>query len=126
MWLTPFSSQQRVCLSLLMHVPTSISGLQIWNYARTPSRGARKISICADNLLVCAGELHCAQDEGGVDTVVLCSPDVWQPPQGFNARPVPRERVGLINADSSSYKAKPAAVVPTPSDRPTTSIGQCF
>lgn len=58
MWLAPLKRTPPNSVELVFDEPTTISCMHIWNYSRTPSRGARDIEIYVDDLLVYQGILH--------------------------------------------------------------------
>jgi len=62
MWLAPWVRQPHNSVEFFFDEPTHISCVHFWNYARTPSRGARDIEIYVDDLLVYQGILR--QEDG--------------------------------------------------------------
>eukprot|EP00002_Diphylleia_rotans_P001000 TRINITY_DN10545_c0_g1_i1.p1 TRINITY_DN10545_c0_g1~~TRINITY_DN10545_c0_g1_i1.p1 ORF type:complete len:1785 (+),score=340.31 TRINITY_DN10545_c0_g1_i1:93-5447(+) len=58
MWLTPFSSDQDVTLYIFFNEPVSLSMIRIWNYSKTPARGANDVDISLDDMLIFKGQIR--------------------------------------------------------------------
>lgn len=60
MWLAPLtrSTEEKNSIFILFDEPVTISVIKIWNYSKTPSRGAKEIELYIDDVLVFKGSLH--------------------------------------------------------------------
>lgn len=60
MWLAPLtrSTEEKNSVFILFDEPVTISIIKIWNYSKTPSRGAKEIELYIDDVLVFKGSLH--------------------------------------------------------------------
>ncbi|KAL3114561.1 hypothetical protein niasHT_014368 [Heterodera trifolii] len=55
MWLTPILPNSCARVFIIFDAPTFVTRIRIFNYRKTPERGARHIAISADDLLLCSG-----------------------------------------------------------------------
>jgi len=55
MWLSPLVQNSTNSLEFVFDEPTHMTYLRLWNYARTPARGARDVEIFFDDFLVYKG-----------------------------------------------------------------------
>lgn len=60
MWLAPYSRTTPTHIYFIFQEPVTLSMIKIWNYARTPTRGASETYIWMDGALVYAGYLRAA------------------------------------------------------------------
>jgi len=60
MWLAPYTRGTPNNIYIVFEKPATLSMVKIWNYARTPSRGASEAYIWLDGALVYAGYLRAA------------------------------------------------------------------
>ncbi|KAM3721461.1 Protein KATNIP [Dirofilaria immitis] len=57
MWLTPILPNRYARVFVIFDIPTYVSHINVYNYRKTPERGARLITISVDDLIVFSGEV---------------------------------------------------------------------
>ena len=57
MWLAPFAHGNPNTIFILMDEPVTISCIKIWNYSKTPLRGAKEFEIFIDDHMIFTGSL---------------------------------------------------------------------
>ncbi|KAJ1474474.1 hypothetical protein T484DRAFT_1832211, partial [Baffinella frigidus] len=62
MWLAPFTAGEAAKVFILLDTPAAISMIKIWNYSRTPSRGAAEVHVTVDGALAYGGYLARASE----------------------------------------------------------------
>ena len=77
MWLAPFAPGEAARVTVLLDAPTPLSMLRVWNYARTPARGAAELHVAVDGAIVYGGYLAPAPPEPGAECAEAGTSGMW-------------------------------------------------
>jgi hypothetical protein len=66
MWLAPWTQGQTVTVTVRLPERVRLSLVRLWNYGKTPSRGAKQVELELDGVLLYAGYVRCAPPRLGV------------------------------------------------------------
>mmetsp|Transcript_34868 Transcript_34868/g.82969 ORF Transcript_34868/g.82969 Transcript_34868/m.82969 type:complete len:252 (+) Transcript_34868:281-1036(+) len=64
MWLAPYTFGVPNRIFIFLDEPVTLSIIKVWNYARTPSRGAAEMMLSMDGSIVFQGYLKAAPEQG--------------------------------------------------------------
>ncbi|KAK9830170.1 hypothetical protein WJX72_010127 [[Myrmecia] bisecta] len=126
-WLAPLGENDNTVF-VHMQSPFLLSLVRLWNYSKTPCRGARDVELYLDDQLIYKGVLRQAAQDCVLPQAILFTSDpaVVREQQQFvychAACPSPEQAVMLIN-DHQLYSQRAEARAPVlPAARPTTAI----
>eukprot|EP01060_Flectonema_neradi_P032226 TRINITY_DN5086_c1_g2_i2.p1 TRINITY_DN5086_c1_g2~~TRINITY_DN5086_c1_g2_i2.p1 ORF type:complete len:1083 (+),score=169.17 TRINITY_DN5086_c1_g2_i2:115-3249(+) len=68
-WLAPYLPGTVSLVYVIFEEPVAVSRIAIWNYSKTPSRGAQQVTVYADESVIYSGSLKRAPDIGSDDSI---------------------------------------------------------
>ncbi len=75
-WLSPFdcnASDSLATVYIVFDEPVMLACIRLWNYSRTPQRGAREVTVLLDDLAIFVGTMRSASKETDSHQSVLFS-----------------------------------------------------
>jgi hypothetical protein len=119
MWLAPWSAGETVSVCIELPAARRLSCVRLWNYGKTPSRGAKQLELLLDGTLVYAGYVRAAppqRDDADADAELVRAARGRSGAQRLRARW--RERCALADSLPPSLLACSPAPPPAPPPLP--------
>ena len=103
-WLAPFNEASPNLLCIYLNRPIVLAAVRVWNYAKTPSRGAKEFHLYLDDTLLFDGVLQKYEESLGEDfhqsTLVASTDKTNGPLNVANSGNVPHTAANCDEASS--------------------------